>query len=138
HLERADAADLVLAEIVRPLEGRAHREQLLLRAHDLHQPRGEGEEREDAGGDEVGDDHPATLHPRILRWSGSGAAACRRWSSSGAAACCDPRRSRVPASAHRRVSGVVMTVPAINYFAVILATLSSMIVGSIWYTPKVF
>ena len=31
-----------------------------------------------------------------------------------------------------------MTVPAINYFAVILATLSSMIVGSIWYTPKVF
>jgi hypothetical protein len=31
-----------------------------------------------------------------------------------------------------------MTVPAINYFAVILATLSSMVVGSIWYTPKVF
>lgn len=31
-----------------------------------------------------------------------------------------------------------MTVPAINYFAVILATISSMIVGMIWYTPKVF
>ncbi|MEO7348497.1 MAG: DUF1761 domain-containing protein [Terrimesophilobacter sp.] len=29
-------------------------------------------------------------------------------------------------------------VPLINYWAVILATLSSMIVGSIWYTPKVF
>ena len=29
-------------------------------------------------------------------------------------------------------------VPDINYLAVILATLSSMIVGSIWYTPKVF
>lgn len=29
-------------------------------------------------------------------------------------------------------------VPEINYFAVILATLSSMIVGSIWYTPRVF
>ena len=28
--------------------------------------------------------------------------------------------------------------PEINYWAVILATLSSMIVGSIWYTPKVF
>ena len=27
---------------------------------------------------------------------------------------------------------------AINYWAVILATLSTMIVGSIWYTPKVF
>jgi hypothetical protein len=31
-----------------------------------------------------------------------------------------------------------MTVPAINYIAVILATLSSMVVGAIWYTPKVF
>ena len=31
-----------------------------------------------------------------------------------------------------------MTVPAINYIAVLLATLSSMVVGSIWYTPKVF
>jgi hypothetical protein len=31
-----------------------------------------------------------------------------------------------------------MNVPAINYIAVVLATLSSMIVGSIWYTPKVF
>lgn len=29
-------------------------------------------------------------------------------------------------------------VPDINYIAVVLATLSSMIVGSIWYTPKVF
>jgi hypothetical protein len=29
-------------------------------------------------------------------------------------------------------------VPDINYWAVLLATLSSMIVGSIWYTPKVF
>jgi hypothetical protein len=29
-------------------------------------------------------------------------------------------------------------IPAINYWAVLLATLSSMIVGSIWYTPKVF
>jgi len=28
--------------------------------------------------------------------------------------------------------------PEINYIAVILATLSSMIVGSIWYAPKVF
>ena len=31
-----------------------------------------------------------------------------------------------------------MTVPEINYIAVVLATLSSMLVGSIWYTPKVF
>lgn len=31
-----------------------------------------------------------------------------------------------------------MTVPAINYIAVVLATVSSMIVGAIWYTPKVF
>jgi hypothetical protein len=29
-------------------------------------------------------------------------------------------------------------VPEINYWAVLLATLSSMIVGSVWYTPKVF
>ena len=29
-------------------------------------------------------------------------------------------------------------IPDINYWAVILATLSSMLVGSIWYTPKVF
>jgi len=29
-------------------------------------------------------------------------------------------------------------VPDINYWAVVLATLSSMVVGSIWYTPKVF
>ena len=31
-----------------------------------------------------------------------------------------------------------MNAPSINYIAVVLATLSSMIVGSIWYTPKVF
>ena len=31
-----------------------------------------------------------------------------------------------------------MTVPEINYIAVVLATLSSMLVGAIWYTPKVF
>lgn len=31
-----------------------------------------------------------------------------------------------------------MNAPSINYIAVILATLSSMVVGSIWYTPKVF
>ncbi|MEI5585067.1 MULTISPECIES: DUF1761 domain-containing protein [unclassified Agromyces] len=31
-----------------------------------------------------------------------------------------------------------MTVPEINYWAVLLATLSSMVVGTIWYTPKVF
>lgn len=29
-------------------------------------------------------------------------------------------------------------VPLINYWAVILATLSTMVVGSIWYTSKVF
>ncbi len=29
-------------------------------------------------------------------------------------------------------------VPEINYWAVLLATASSMIVGSIWYAPKVF
>ncbi|KJC64827.1 DUF1761 domain-containing protein [Agreia bicolorata] len=29
-------------------------------------------------------------------------------------------------------------IPDINYLAVIAATLSSMVVGSIWYTPKVF
>ncbi|MFC4222774.1 DUF1761 domain-containing protein [Lysinibacter cavernae] len=29
-------------------------------------------------------------------------------------------------------------IPDINYWAVLLATLSSMIVGSVWYTPKVF
>ena len=31
-----------------------------------------------------------------------------------------------------------MDAPSINYIAVILATLSSMVVGTIWYTPKVF
>ncbi len=29
-------------------------------------------------------------------------------------------------------------VPEINYFAVVAATLSTMIVGTIWYSPKVF
>ena len=29
-------------------------------------------------------------------------------------------------------------VPEINYWAVVLATLSSMVVGSVWYTPRVF
>lgn len=29
-------------------------------------------------------------------------------------------------------------VPEINWWAVIVATLSTMVVGSIWYTPKVF
>ncbi|GAB3598176.1 DUF1761 domain-containing protein [Microbacterium tumbae] len=29
-------------------------------------------------------------------------------------------------------------VPEINYWAVLLATLSSMVVGSVWYAPKVF
>jgi hypothetical protein len=29
-------------------------------------------------------------------------------------------------------------IPAINYFAVILATISTMIVGAVWYTPRVF
>ena len=29
-------------------------------------------------------------------------------------------------------------VPAINYIAVVLAMLSTLVVGSIWYTPKVF
>lgn len=29
-------------------------------------------------------------------------------------------------------------VPEINYWAVLLATLSTMLVGSIWYSPKVF
>lgn len=29
-------------------------------------------------------------------------------------------------------------IPDINYWAVIVATLSSMVVGAIWYTPKVF
>jgi hypothetical protein len=31
-----------------------------------------------------------------------------------------------------------MNAPSINYLAVILATLSTMVIGSIWYTPKVF
>ncbi|MWB99000.1 DUF1761 domain-containing protein [Agromyces seonyuensis] len=29
-------------------------------------------------------------------------------------------------------------VPEINYWAVLVATVSTMIVGSVWYTPKVF
>ncbi|MFD5213816.1 DUF1761 domain-containing protein [Microbacterium sp. NPDC058345] len=31
-----------------------------------------------------------------------------------------------------------MTIPEINYWAVLLAMASTMVVGSIWYTPKVF
>lgn len=31
-----------------------------------------------------------------------------------------------------------MDIPEINYWAVLLATASSMVVGSIWYAPKVF
>ncbi|GAB3603160.1 DUF1761 domain-containing protein [Microbacterium aureliae] len=31
-----------------------------------------------------------------------------------------------------------MQVPEINYWAVILATLSTMVVGTLWYSPKVF
>lgn len=31
-----------------------------------------------------------------------------------------------------------MTIPEINYWAVLVATAGSMIVGSIWYTPQVF
>jgi hypothetical protein len=31
-----------------------------------------------------------------------------------------------------------IVIPNINYLAVVAATLSTMIVGSIWYTPKVF
>ncbi|WP_449280804.1 DUF1761 domain-containing protein [Leucobacter sp.] len=29
-------------------------------------------------------------------------------------------------------------IPEINYWAVIVATISTMVVGSVWYTPKVF
>lgn len=29
-------------------------------------------------------------------------------------------------------------IPEINFWAVLLATLSSMVVGSVWYTPRVF
>ena len=39
---------------------------------------------------------------------------------------------------HRASRKDLAMVPEINYWAVILATLSSMVVGSIWYTPKVF
>jgi hypothetical protein len=41
------------------------------------------------------------------------------------------------ASGSSRAKEAVM-VPEINYWAVLLATLSSMVVGFIWYTPKVF
>jgi hypothetical protein len=34
--------------------------------------------------------------------------------------------------------GRLIVIPNINYLAVVAATLSTMIVGSIWYTPKVF
>ncbi|GAA1323840.1 hypothetical protein GCM10020360_25930 [Nonlabens tegetincola] len=29
-------------------------------------------------------------------------------------------------------------IPEINYWAVLVATASTMVVGSVWYTPKVF
>jgi Protein of unknown function (DUF1761) len=32
----------------------------------------------------------------------------------------------------------LLVIPDINYWAVLLATLSTMVVGAIWYTPKVF
>jgi hypothetical protein len=38
----------------------------------------------------------------------------------------------------RRTEEAADMVPEINYWAVLLATLSTMVVGSIWYTPKVF
>ncbi|HEY4267070.1 MAG TPA: DUF1761 domain-containing protein, partial [Galbitalea sp.] len=41
-------------------------------------------------------------------------------------------------SLNRHDKGVAVHAPSINYIAVILATLSSMIIGSVWYTPKVF
>jgi hypothetical protein len=31
-----------------------------------------------------------------------------------------------------------MTVPQVNFWAVLLATASTMLIGSLWYTPKVF
>lgn len=31
-----------------------------------------------------------------------------------------------------------MTIPEINYWAVLVATVGSMVVGSLWYTPKTF
>ena len=31
-----------------------------------------------------------------------------------------------------------MIIPAINYLAVALATISTMVVGFVWYTPRVF
>ena len=47
------------------------------------------------------------------------------------------RGDTLGASAGARVEEAVM-VPEINYWAVLIATASSMVVGSIWYTPKVF
>lgn len=38
----------------------------------------------------------------------------------------------------RRGDIVGRVIPEINYWAVLLATLSSMVVGSLWYSPKVF
>jgi hypothetical protein len=46
------------------------------------------------------------------------------------------RRQRAPPPERRR--GEAEMVPEINYWTVLLATLSSMAVGSIWYAPKVF
>jgi hypothetical protein len=41
-------------------------------------------------------------------------------------------------SPERRFAEEADVVPEINYWAVLIATASSMVVGSIWYTPKVF
>jgi hypothetical protein len=53
-----------------------------------------------------------------------------------------PGGATLSASGHPRPSGAsreeVDVVPEINYWAVLIATASSMVVGSIWYTPKVF
>jgi hypothetical protein len=53
-----------------------------------------------------------------------------------------PGGATLSASGHPRPSGASQeeadVVPEINYWAVLIATASSMVVGSIWYTPKVF
>jgi hypothetical protein len=49
-----------------------------------------------------------------------------------------------PLSPHRFSAPLLSTderllvIPAINYWAVLVATLSTMVIGSIWYTPRVF
>src|SRR5690606_39180324 len=44
-------------------------------------------------------------------------------------------RSSIPCNPNGEVR---IMVPEINWWAVILATLSSMVIGSVWYMPKVF